>query len=154
MDERRFVDEWAALLTSMAVPLPAGRLFAYLLLRPIPAGLDDIVADLELSKGSASVTARLLERHGLAIRHSAPGSKKALYSAPSNHAGLILEQAKLLGTMGRLLKKVAPVVASGAGTERLLGIAEFYLAMHDAIEDAVQSFEAPPRKLRRDAAAE
>ncbi len=151
-DQRRFVDEWAALLAPMTVPLPAGRLFGYLLLRPAPASLDDIVADLELSKGSASVTARLLEKHGLAIRHSVPGSKRALYSAPSNHAGLILEHAKLLGDMGRLLNKVAPVIGSGAIAERLSGIAEFYLAMRDTFEEAVRSFEALQRKLCMDAA--
>lgn len=146
-NQRRFVDEWAALFALMAVPLPAGRLFGYLLLRPTPASLDDIVADLELSKGSASMTARLLEKHGLAVRHSVPGSKRALYSAPANHAGLILEQAKLLGAMGRLLNKAAPVVASGVVTERLSSIAEFYLAMRDAFEGAVQSFEAASQEL-------
>jgi hypothetical protein len=144
-DQHRFVDEWAALLAAFAVPLPAGRLYGYLLLRPTPASLDDIVCDLALSKGSASVTTRLLEKHGLAIRHSVPGTKRALYSAPSSHSGLILEHAKVLGSLGRMLQKNAPVVASGAVAERLGGIAEFYLAMRDAHEAAVHEFEASVR---------
>lgn len=148
LEQRRFVDEWAALLAPLTVPLPAGRLFGYLLLCPVAASLDDIVVDLELSKGNASVTARLLEKHGLAVRHSVPGSKRALYSAPSDHAGLILEHAKLLGAMGRLLDKVAPVMGSVAVGERLSGIAEFYLAMQESFEEAVLSFEASHRKQR------
>jgi DNA-binding transcriptional regulator GbsR (MarR family) len=152
-DQRRFVDEWAALLAPWTLPQQAGRTYAYLLLCPKPASLDDIVRDLEISKGNASVAARLLEKHGMAIRHSVPGSKRALYSAPSNHAGLILKHAELLGAMARMLQSVAPTVEKDEVAERLSEISEFFIQMRDTFEGSVTAYEHS-RGQRRVSAAE
>jgi len=58
---------------------PRRRLYGYLLLSAEPVSLDRITSDLEISKSSASVAARLLEQYTLARRHGERGSKRALY---------------------------------------------------------------------------
>jgi len=141
-EKRRFIDDMAALLVPWAMPQVAGRLYAYLLLCAEPVSLDDIAADLELSKSNASVTARLLEKHGLAARHSVPGSKRALYGAPNNFAGLIMEKGNLLGAMGRLLENSASTVVSGPAAQRLEAMSEFYLTMRNVIESSVHKLNA------------
>src|SRR5207244_11454935 len=76
--ERRFVDDIARLLVPWGVPQTAARLYGYLLLCPEPVSLDRIAADLEVSKSSASVAARLLEMYTLARRHGERGSRHLL----------------------------------------------------------------------------
>ena len=78
--ERRFIEDVARLLTPWGVPPVAARLYGYLLLSPRPVSLGQITADLEISKSSASVAARLLESYTLARRHGEAGTKRALYA--------------------------------------------------------------------------
>lgn len=140
-ERRRFVDDIAALYVPWAMPQISGRMLGYLLLCPEPVSLDDIAADLELSKSSASITTRLLEKHGLAIRHSVPGSKRVLYAASTNVGGLLLEKAALLGATGRMLQSRCPDVATGKVEERFQKMANIYLAMRDVIEKAVHQLD-------------
>ena len=76
--ERRFVDDVARLLVPWGVPQTAARLYGYLLLRPEPVSLDRITVDLQVSKSSASVAARLLEMYTLVRRHGERGSRHVL----------------------------------------------------------------------------
>jgi hypothetical protein len=145
----RFVDDVACLLVPWGMPQIAARLYGYLLLRVAPVGLDRISADLEISKSSASVAARLLERHTLARRHGERGSKRVLYSVSDNYAGVLSEQSSLLGDVAVLLQNRAAAVASGTTAIRLEAMSRFYLSMREAMEKAIRDFNAdvPSRKI-------
>jgi len=140
--ERRFVEDVARLLTPWGVPQAAARLYGYLLLSAEPVSLDRITADLEMSKSSASVAARLLERYTLARRHGERGSKRALYEVSDNYEGMLAEQDRLLQALAELLRSGAGAVASGTTRERLKEMAEFYQLMREAMESALHRWRA------------
>lgn len=135
--EQRFNEDAARLLIPWGVPQTAARLYGYLLLCAEPVGLDRITADLEISKSSASVAARLLETYRLARRHGERGSKRALYSVSDNYEDMLTEQNRLLDALADLLNSGASNVASGATRDRLEEMAEFYLAIRQAMETAL-----------------
>lgn len=140
--ERRFVEDVARLLARCGVPQAAARLYGYLLLSAEPVSLDRITADLEMSKSSASVAARLLERYTLARRHGERGSKRALYEVSDNYEGMLAEQDRLFQALAELLRSGAGAVASGTTRERLKEMAEFYQLMREAMESALHRWRA------------
>src|SRR5882724_9782153 len=102
--ERRFVEDVARLLTPWGVPQTAARLYGYLLLCAEPVSLDQISADLEVSKSSASVAARLLEMYTMARRHGQRGSRRLLYEASDNYEGMLSAQNRMLESGAALLR--------------------------------------------------
>lgn len=132
-----FVEDMAGLLIPWGVPPAAARLYGYLLLSPEPASLDRIAADLEMSKSSASVAARLLEQYRLARRRGESGTKRVLYEVSDNFEGILQGQNRLIAALTDLLRKRA--VNGGAEkitTERLAEMADFYAMIGEAIEQA------------------
>jgi DNA-binding transcriptional regulator GbsR (MarR family) len=97
--ERRFVEDAAQLLAPWGVPQAAARLYGYLLLSAKPVSLDRSASDLKISKSSASVAARQLERYRLAHRHGVRSSKRVLYEASDNYEEMLTEQNRLLQEM-------------------------------------------------------
>jgi DNA-binding transcriptional regulator GbsR (MarR family) len=61
-----------------------GRLYGTLLLHPEPLSLDDLVEQLQISKGSVSMNMRSLERWGIAKEIWVRGERKKYYAAESN----------------------------------------------------------------------
>lgn len=146
------MEEVTRLLVPWGVPQTAARLYGYLLLSAEPVSLDRITADLEVSKSSASVAARLLEQYTLARRRSERGSKRALYEVSDNYEGMLTAQNRLLDAMAELLRKGAGDVASGPAADRLADMAAFYAAVRQAMEAALQQWRArapAPRPRRR-----
>jgi predicted transcriptional regulator len=143
----RFVEDVARLLTPWGVPPAAARLYGYLLLCPRPVSLDQITEDLEISKSSASVAARLLESYTLARRHSEPGTKRALYAVADDYEAMIRQQNRLLDALTGQLKAGAGITASKAVNARLGEMANFYQVMRGAMEDAMSRWKRgrPPR---------
>lgn len=97
----------------------------HLLLRGMPAGLGQITVDLEISKSSASVAARLFERCTLVRRHGESGSKRALYSESENYEGILSEQNRMLHAMAELLQPGARTATSEALAQRLEVVSDF-----------------------------
>ncbi len=135
-----FIEDVASLLVPLDMPPTAARLYGYTLLCGEPVSLDQISADLQLSKSSASVAARLLERHSLVRRHSERGSKRALYSFSNNYAGLLAEKSRFLGNMGDLLQDGATSVAGGDIAGRMEDMAYFYRSMQKALDEALAEY--------------
>jgi DNA-binding transcriptional regulator GbsR (MarR family) len=154
--ERRFIEDVTRLMVPWGVPQTAARLYGYLLLSAEPVSLDRITSDLEISKSSASVAARLLEQYTLARRHGERGSKRALYGVAENYEGMLTEQNRLLDALAALLRTGATTAASEATRDRLKEMAEFYLAIREAMESALQRWRAKgaPRSDRQARARE
>lgn len=128
------------LLVPWGVPQTAARIHGYLLLSAEPATLDRIATDLEVSKSGTSVAARLLEKYGLAVRHSERGSKRIRYEVSRNYESMLIEQCRMLENTATLLKRGADTVTSGKARERLGEMTEFYLAIGHAMDAALQSW--------------
>jgi DNA-binding transcriptional regulator GbsR (MarR family) len=63
-DSGAFLDEFATLLAGWNMPNNAARVYGYLLLQSEPASLDEIAAQLEISKSNACTAAKVLESAG------------------------------------------------------------------------------------------
>jgi predicted transcriptional regulator len=140
-DAWRFVEDIARLLTPWGVPPVAARLYGYLLMLPHPASLDQITEELGISKSSASVAARLLESYTLARRHREPGTKRALYAVADDYEIMIQQQSRLLDALAAQFNAGAGIVASRDVNARLAEMAEFYLLMRGAMEDAMRRWK-------------
>jgi DNA-binding transcriptional regulator GbsR (MarR family) len=140
--ERRFIEDVARLLAPWGVPQTAARLYGYLLLSDEPVGLDRMVADLEMSKSSASVAARLLEQYRLVQCHGERGSKRVLYKVSQNYDGMLTEQNRLLEGLAEVLQNGAGAVTSAMTRNRLAEMASFYLTMRKSMDTVLQKWRA------------
>jgi DNA-binding transcriptional regulator GbsR (MarR family) len=135
---RRFTEDVARLLVPWGVPQAAARLYGYLLLNPEPVSLDRITADLQISKSSASVAARLLEQYTLVRRLGERGSKRALFEVSENYEGMLTAQNRLLDALAKLLRTGAASAPSARTRDRLEEMAGFYLVTREAMEAALR----------------
>lgn len=136
--DRRFLDDIASLMAPWGWSRHIARIFAFLLISEAPVTLDEISEQLGISKSIASVAARELEQYGNARRHSQPGTKQILYSAPDKRAGPFLDQAAMMGTMAALLERQRPAAGGDKVAMRLASMAQFLRAMRGAIEEVVE----------------
>lgn len=143
---RAFIEDMTRLLMSKGVPQAAARLYGYLLLCAAPASLDQITVDLDISKSSASVAARLLERYTLVRRHGERGSKRALYAVSENYEGILSEEKRLLQAMADLLEAGARIAPTGAAQQRLEVMTEFYQVILEGMDTALQKWSARKSK--------
>jgi DNA-binding transcriptional regulator GbsR (MarR family) len=143
--EQRFVEDIARLLLPWGVPQTAARLYGYLLLRAEPVTLDRITLDLQVSKSSASVAARLLEKYTLVRRHGERGSKRVLYEVSDDYEKMLSEQNRLLEALADVLRGGVRVAASRRTRDRLAEMAEFYVTMQQAMESSARRWRAKRR---------
>lgn len=132
-----FIDAMAMLMAPWGWPRPVGRIYAYLLLREEPATLDEIGADLGMSKSNASVAARTLEHCGNARRQGEPGSKRIFYSVPDDFSGPFNAKADLLDRQVRMFGAQTERAIPDRVAERFDRLSKFYTAMRQAIEGVI-----------------
>ena len=137
-EQRRFIADVSAILAPWGMQPTVATLYAYLLLKAEPVGLDTIVAELGMAKSSASVAARTLETYGLARRHGERGSKRVRYGASDSYSGFLISQATLMGDLGRLIEGRAAGVAEDDTLRRLRYLAAFYRKMEATIVGRVR----------------
>src|SRR5262249_25124737 len=135
--ERQFIEDTARLLVPWGVPQTAAPVYGYLLLRPGAVSLDTITEELEVSKSSASVAARLLEMYTLVRKHRERGSRRALYEASDNYEGMLTAQNRTLEAGAELRKAGARSATSAATRARLEKMADFYEVTLEAMESAL-----------------
>lgn len=70
------------------------QLYVILYLSDRPLSLDDMVERLEISKGSASINMRALERYGAARRAWIKGSRRDYYEAEADIPKVIMDRIK------------------------------------------------------------
>jgi DNA-binding transcriptional regulator GbsR (MarR family) len=141
-DAKDFIHEAAGMMMLWGMPAMPARLFAYLLLQQEPASLDQIADELEMSKSTASVAARLLERYLLIRRQGERGTKRVYYEVSSSYVGFLLEEAQRLGAFGEFLKKRASVAPSKITVKRLKQMSGFFLGMQESMTEAVARLSA------------
>jgi len=137
-DELHFIDHVATLLVPWGMPQTTGRVYGFLLLQTEPMSLDHIVEELELSKSTASVSARQLVESRLAKRHAVRSSKRILFSATDKYDELYAAHCVLLGEIGALMKNAADDVATGAASKRLKDMSRFLIQIRKTIEGVMQ----------------
>jgi len=77
------------------------QLYAILYLNSKPLSLDDMVEQLEISKGSVSINIRALERYGVVRRIWVRGSRRDYYEAEGDITKVVIDRIKSMAH-GRL----------------------------------------------------
>ena len=125
-DDEAFIEAVASLFIPMGMLPIAARMNGYLLLRKDPMTLDELVEALGVSKSSASVAARVLERYGIARRFTERGTKRVRYGASDWCDGYLAQQVTVPGfdgpsaTKSRRHLPQRPRIRPAKGTERAL----------------------------------
>jgi predicted DNA-binding transcriptional regulator len=145
--DAQFIEDIARLLQPWGVPQTAARLYGYLLLRAEPVSLDQMTTDLQVSKSSASVAARLLEQYMLARRLGERGSKRVLYEASDDYDNMMSAQNRLLQALADVLRAGERIAGSKRARDRLGGMAAFYLTMREAMDTTARQWRARRRDV-------
>jgi DNA-binding transcriptional regulator GbsR (MarR family) len=133
---QRFIDDFGQLLARYGVTLTLGRLFALLLISEDPLGLDELAAQLRVSKSGISVAARELERIGLIRRIGTCGSRRVLYEANEHLEPLFEATFTRIRQQLTGLKQAERLALRGRAKERLRemkDLHEFWLREGDGI---------------------
>ena len=141
-EERQAIEDLASLLAPWGLPLSQGRVYAYVLLNPIPIGLDQIAVDLEMSKAGAWSAATQLERFGHIKRHGTPGSKRARYGPSEDLSAVMTAHSALLGSLGQVFARSAATAVSGVVAARMAELADLHLTVRRTMDDAIRDVKA------------
>lgn len=135
---RRFVDDFGQHMARYGVTLTVGRLFALLLLSDDPLSLDDLAAQLGISKSGVSLAARDLERLALARRLGTPGSRRVLYEATDSMEPVFLAGFARIRSQLDQIRRANPLLARGPAKNRMremIELHEFWLREYDGVMD-------------------
>jgi predicted transcriptional regulator len=122
----QYIDSHGVLLESFGLSGVTGRIFAYLLLRDRAVGLDQMAADLEISKSSASVGARQLVDAGVARRLPQRGSRRVLYEAVDSFETLVETDFVRRAMLLEKWRQGVGLARSARARQRLLQLVELY----------------------------
>ncbi len=81
---QRWVERAGLRFEADGLPRTAGRIVAYLMLSPGARSLDELAADLQVSKASASTNTSLLERLGAIERETRAGDRRDFFRIREN----------------------------------------------------------------------
>jgi len=103
-----FLEKINALCKKFGLNNIMSQLYAILYFSGKPLSLNDMVAELQISKGSVSVNIRALEAYGVVRRVLVRGSRKDYYEAEADIAKVLVERAssmaeKRLSEFGRMI---------------------------------------------------
>jgi outer membrane protein len=88
----RFIEQFGLILEADGYPRVAGRLFGLLLVTEDMCSLDELAEQLDVSKASVSINARLLEDKGVIERVSLPGDRRDYYRVAEDMFTRTMEQ--------------------------------------------------------------
>ncbi len=121
-------------------PKAMGAIFGAVYLSPDPLSLDEIVAQVGVTKGAVSTNARALERLGMLHKHVRIGERKDYYSAETDFwkiiKGILREREKsefdqALRTVSESLDMTASADPDASGEE----LSAFYQERMGAMQD-------------------
>jgi DNA-binding transcriptional regulator GbsR (MarR family) len=122
----RFVDDLGHLYARFGLSVTFGRAFALLLLSEEPLSLDDLAAQLQVSKSAVSVAARELERVGAARRLTSPGSRRVRYEANDDMVPLFQAQFGRVRASVSLFQAAESLTSTRRAAHRLHEIVELH----------------------------
>jgi DNA-binding transcriptional regulator GbsR (MarR family) len=140
-----FIERMGLALEADGLPRIAGRIFGLLLISEDARSLDDLAAELRVSKGSVSTDARLLEQRGLLERVCRPADRRDYYSVPPDL--FIHTMAQRLARWQRFHEAIGAArtslpIRSPEVRERLEEHEQAYTFMSQVIREALTRWQA------------
>ncbi|HNX96564.1 MAG TPA: transcriptional regulator [Candidatus Aminicenantes bacterium] len=94
VNQERFVDLWGSMGVFWGINRSMARIHAYILLSPHPVTLDEVVAQLTISKGNASMSLNELRHWGVIHRSHQRGDRRDYYTAEPDTWTMLFQIAK------------------------------------------------------------
>lgn len=136
-----FIEDMGQLMAGWGIARNTGRIYAYLLLRREPSGLDDIVDALGVAKSGASVAARQLAQLGLVRSSGQPGTRRVLYEALYSINSIIAARDNQLRPLIVRLRQGARAASAGQSRQQLQAMADWCEAFADEMPLLVRRLE-------------
>lgn len=141
-EQHRFVEDLGRYMATYGVPATSGRVIAYLLLNTRPVSLDQMAAELEISKSSASVAARQVELFGLARRIGQRGSRRVLYEAVYDPEVLMTASLNQTVQFLAILRRGAEAAEQGSAREQIEGMVQLFEPLMEEVDGIVRRLRA------------
>ena len=154
--QRMFIDRLGDAAEADGLSPIAGRLFALLMLAPEPQSLDELAAQLGVSKASVSTDARRLLDRGIAERTRHTGDRRDFYElAPDFFARVIRARVARWRRIQQLVDDVRTDAQAlpGAARARFDAVEAIQSAVIDRVDDALAEWEKSAQKQRAAARA-
>ena len=144
-----FIETMGLALESDGLPRIAGRIFGLLLVSEDARSLDDLAAELRVSKASISTNARLLEHRGVLEQVSRPADRRDYYQVP--HDLFSHTMAQRLARWQRFHEAIGSArtslpIKSPEVRERLAEYEQAYAYMSRVIREALGRWQAMREK--------
>jgi DNA-binding transcriptional regulator GbsR (MarR family) len=75
----KFIETWGNLGSSWGINRSVAQVQAYLLLAPGPVSTDELMADLQISRGNTNMSLRQLMDFGVVYKKNVPGERKEFF---------------------------------------------------------------------------
>ncbi|QIE60348.1 transcriptional regulator [Rasiella rasia] len=137
--KEKFISTWGALGTLWGINKAMAQIHALLFVSPKPLSMEDIMEELEISRGNASMNLRGLMDWGLVFKVNVPGERKEFFMSEKDVTELSRQIAKersrreLQPTI-KVLKEISNIPDDGSAAAK-----EFIKqtkAMHDLADTA------------------
>ncbi len=153
-DTQRLVEKAGLRFEADGLPRTAGRILGYLMLSSEPKSLDEIAAELQVSKAGVSTNTRLLERSGGLVREIRPGDRRDyLRIAEDLHIRMLDHWLAHLREITRLLHGALAerLPEDKVVLERFETLSLFFDHMLEEIEGASERWMRDHERARADA---
>jgi DNA-binding transcriptional regulator GbsR (MarR family) len=138
---QQFVERMGLHMEADGLPRIAGRIFGHLLIADAPCSLDELAEILQVSKGSVSTNARLLEQCGMLERTCEPGDRRDFYRMRPDAWEQILRVARKRweGMQALLAQAEASLPCEmETGRKRLQEAERFHALLVDELETLIE----------------
>ncbi len=140
-----FIEQVGLFLQGDGLPRIAGRLMGLLIFDGKPYSFGELSRELQVSRGSISTNARLLEGLGVITRVAMPGDRQDYYQLGDNPYETlmngVIERARRAETSLNRTANALPA-SETAAAGRIRDYARFYGAVISGVEEASARFKA------------
>ncbi|MCP9235304.1 GbsR/MarR family transcriptional regulator [Lewinella sp. JB7] len=125
--KEKFIEAWGTLGSSWGVTRTMAQIHALLLIANEPLSSDDIMEELQISRGNVNTTTRMLLEWGLAHKKLIPGERKEFFVAEKDMSKvvkniIIARKKRELEPMLRLLDDLTGVKGEEAEAEEFRSV--------------------------------
>lgn len=125
--KEKFIEAWGALGTSWGITRTMAQIHALLLVSSEPLSSDDIMEQLQISRGNVNTTTRMLLDWGLAHKKLVPGERKEFFIGEKDMAKviknvIIARKKRELEPMLHLLEDLSAVEGEQAEAEEFRAV--------------------------------
>ncbi|NJP93047.1 MarR family transcriptional regulator [Nonomuraea sp. FMUSA5-5] len=145
-----FIVSVGDLLASWNLPHATGRVYGLLLLSETPRSLDEIAAELALSKASVSTAVRQLDSWGLARTIPQPGSRRLLVEAAGGIASLLEASHARARTLIAALREGEDLVGPGPARRRLQDVIGLFSGYVDVGSELLAAYRRQQERREND----